>query len=75
MQLVEMTMTFSYLLLATEKERIGPMETFSRLFGPAAHSQFVKRPGSGHCLESKLERTYRRADAAIDRVVEVLPAA
>jgi hypothetical protein len=43
-----------------------------RLFGPLAYSQFVKRPASEHCPKSKLERAYRRADAAIDRVVELL---
>jgi hypothetical protein len=46
-----------------------------RLFGPMAHSQFVKRPDPEHCPESKLERAYRRADSAIDHVVELLRAA
>jgi hypothetical protein len=46
-----------------------------RLFGPLAHSQFVKRPALEHCPESKLERAYRRADAAIDHVVELVHAA
>jgi len=43
-----------------------------RLFGPLAHSQFVRRPTPEPCPESKLEQAYRRADAAIDRVVELL---
>jgi hypothetical protein len=43
-----------------------------RLFGPLAHSQFVKRPAPEHCPNSKLERAYHRADAAIDHVVELL---
>jgi hypothetical protein len=46
-----------------------------RLFGPLAHSQFVKRPVTTHCPNSKLERAYRRADDAIDRVVDLLRAA
>ena len=46
-----------------------------RLFGPLAHSQFVKRPALEHCPESNLERACRRADAAIDHVVELLHAA
>jgi hypothetical protein len=46
-----------------------------RLFGPLAHSQFVKRPVATHCPDSKLERAYRRADDAIDRVVDLLRAA
>ena len=46
-----------------------------RLFGPVAHSQFVKRTGSERCVESKLERAYRRADAAIDTLFELLRAA
>jgi len=46
-----------------------------RLFGPVAHSQFVKRTDSQHCPDSKLERAYRRADSAIDHLVELLRAA
>ena len=46
-----------------------------RLFGPLAHSQFVKRTGSELCAESKLEQAYRRADAAIDHIFELLRAA
>jgi hypothetical protein len=46
-----------------------------RLFGPLAHSQFVKRPVAKHCPNSKLERAYSRADAAIDQIVELLHAA
>ena len=46
-----------------------------RLFGPLAHSQFVKRPDSQLCPNSKLERAYRRADAAIDHIVELVRAA
>jgi len=46
-----------------------------RIFGPIAHSQFVKRPDSQRDPNSKLERAYRRADAAIDQVVALLRAA
>ena len=46
-----------------------------RLFGPVAHSQFVKRTASEHSAESKLERAYRRADVAIDHIFELLRAA
>lgn len=46
-----------------------------RLFGPLAHSQFVKRPDAGLCSDSKLERAYRRADAAIDEITQLLHAA
>jgi len=42
------------------------------LFGPLAHSPFVKRPVPEPCQETKLERAYRRADAAIDHVIELL---
>lgn len=45
-----------------------------RLFGPLAHSQFVLRPDPRHCPDSKLERAYRRADAAIDQIVELVRA-
>jgi len=38
-------------------------------------NQFVKRPVAEHCPNSKLERDYRRADAAIDQMVELLHAA
>jgi hypothetical protein len=43
-----------------------------RLFGPLAYSQFVRRPAAEHCPKSKLEQAYRRADSAIDQVVELL---
>jgi hypothetical protein len=46
-----------------------------RLCGPLAHSQFVKRPGAGCSFNSKLERAYHRADAAIDQIVDLLHAA
>lgn len=46
-----------------------------RIFGPLAHSQFVRRPSSQHCPDSKLERAYRRADAAIDQIVSLVCAA
>jgi DNA-binding PadR family transcriptional regulator len=46
-----------------------------RVFGPLAHSQFVRRPDPGHCPDSKLERLYRRADSAIDKIVELVRAA
>jgi hypothetical protein len=43
-----------------------------RLFGPLAHSQFVKRPKNITGSSGKLEKAYSRADAAIDQVVELL---
>jgi hypothetical protein len=46
-----------------------------RLFGPLAYSQFVKRTDPEHCAQSKLERAYRRTDAAIDNLVDLLRAA
>ena len=46
-----------------------------RLFGPLAHSQFVKRPDAGLCSDSKIERAYHRADAAIDEITQLLRAA
>ena len=46
-----------------------------RLFGPLAHSQFVKRPQNITGSSGKLEQAYSRADAAIDQVVELLRAA
>ena len=46
-----------------------------RLFGPMAHSQFVKRPDCNRRPASKLERAYRRADAAIDNIVKLVRAA
>jgi hypothetical protein len=46
-----------------------------RIFGPLAHSQFVRRPNSEHCPDSKLEHLYRRADSAIDKIVELVRAA
>jgi hypothetical protein len=68
----------SYAYALTEKGiRIALLFTLfhQRLFGPLAHSQFVKRPAAEHCPNSKLERAYRRADAAIDHVVELIQAA
>lgn len=46
-----------------------------RVFGPLAHSQFVRRPNPQHCPNSKLERLYRRADSTIDKIVELVRAA
>ncbi len=46
-----------------------------RVFGPLAHSQFVRRPDARHCPESRLEKAYRRADAAIDTIVALVRAA
>jgi len=67
-----------YTYALTEKgTRIALLFVLShqRLFGPLAHSQFVRRPAAEHCPNSKLERAYRRADAAIDHVVELIQAA
>jgi len=46
-----------------------------RVFGPLAHSQFVRRPDPAYCPDSKLEQAYHRADAAIDNIVRLLSAA
>jgi hypothetical protein len=67
-----------YTYALTEKGlRIALLFTLfhQRLFGPLAHSQFVKRPDVKTISHSKLERAYRRADAAIDHIVDLLHAA
>jgi hypothetical protein len=46
-----------------------------RIFGSLAHSQFVKRPQYQQFSDSKLESAYRRADAAIEHVVQLVCAA
>jgi hypothetical protein len=46
-----------------------------RIFGPLSHSQFVRRPNPEHCPDSKLERLYRCADSAIDKIVKLVRAA
>jgi hypothetical protein len=64
-----------YTYALTEKGiRIALLFTLfhQRLFGPLAHSQFVKRPTDTSNSGGKLELAYRRADAAIDQVVELL---
>jgi hypothetical protein len=45
-----------------------------RLCGPLAHSCFHHRPSARHQPPSKLETAYHRADAAIQRVVDLLAA-
>jgi hypothetical protein len=68
----------AYAYALTEKGiRIALLFTLfhQRLFGPLAYSQFVKRPDSSTTSHSKLERAYRRADAAIDQIVDLLNAA
>ena len=68
----------SYAYALTEKGiRIALLFTLfhQRLFGPLAHSQFVKRPDVKITSHAKLERAYRRADAAIDNIVDLLQAA
>jgi len=68
----------SYAYALTEKGiRIALLFTLfhQRLFGPLAHSQFVKRPDAKITSHAKLERAYRRADAAIDNIVDLLQAA
>jgi hypothetical protein len=68
----------SYSYALTEKGiRIALLFTLfhQRLFGPLAHSQFVKRPDVKMTSHGKLERAYRRADAAIDQIVDLLQAA
>ena len=67
-----------YTYALTEKGiRIALLFTLfhQRLFGPLAHSQLVKRPDVKITSHSKLERAYRRADAAIDQIVALLQAA
>jgi hypothetical protein len=46
-----------------------------RLCGPLAHSRFHHRPSANHQPASKLENAYHRADAAIQKVVDLLAAA
>jgi len=46
-----------------------------RLCGPLAHSRFHHRPSANHQPASKLENAYHRADAAIQKVVDLLTAA
>jgi hypothetical protein len=46
-----------------------------RLFGPLAYSQFVRKPDDKTMPHGKLERAYRRADAAIDSIVDLIQAA
>jgi hypothetical protein len=68
----------SYSYALTEKGiRIALLFTLfhQRLFGPLAHSQFVKRPDVKMTSHGKLERAYCRADAAIDQIVDLLQAA
>jgi hypothetical protein len=46
-----------------------------RLCGPLANSRFHHRPDPMHQPDSRLEAAYHRADAAIQRVVDLLAAA
>jgi hypothetical protein len=46
-----------------------------RLCGPLANSRFHHRPDPQHRPDSRLEAAYHRADAAIQRVVDLLAAA
>lgn len=46
-----------------------------RLFGPLAYNQFVKRFNDKSIPHGKLEKAYRNADAAIDRIVDLLKVA
>jgi hypothetical protein len=46
-----------------------------RLCGPLANSRFHHRPDPQHQPKSRLEAAYHRADAAIQRVVDLLAAA
>jgi len=46
-----------------------------RIFGPIAYSQFVRHPNQQPGPHSKPERAYRRADSAIDQIVEIVRAA
>ena len=46
-----------------------------RLCGPLAHSRFHHQPDAKHRPESRLEVAYHRADAAIQKVVDLLAAA
>jgi hypothetical protein len=64
-----------YAYALTEKGvRIALLFTLfhQRLFGPLAYSQFVKHPDFKTASQSKLESAYRRADAAIDHMVDLL---
>ena len=44
-----------------------------RLCGPLANSRFHHRPDPQHRPNSRLEAAYHRADAAIQRVVDLVP--
>jgi hypothetical protein len=46
-----------------------------RLCGPLANSRFHHQPDAEHRPESRLEAAYHRADAAIQKVVDLLVAA
>ena len=46
-----------------------------RLCGPLANSRFHHRPDPQHRPDSRLEAAYHRADAAIQRVVDLVAAA
>jgi len=46
-----------------------------RLCGPIANSRFHHQPNAQHRPESRLEAAYHRADAAIQKVVDLLAAA
>jgi len=46
-----------------------------RLCGPLANSRFHHQPNAEHRPESRLEAAYHRADAAIQKVVDLLAAA
>ena len=45
-----------------------------RLCGPLADSRFHHCPDTAHQPASKLEAAYHRADKAIQRIVDLLPA-
>ena len=46
-----------------------------RLFGPLSNSLFHRRPNPEHMPASALEAAYHKADAAIQKVIDLLEAA
>jgi hypothetical protein len=67
---------YAYRLTAKGLE-VGLLFLFfhKRLCGPLANSRFHHQPDSRHRPDSRLEAAYHRADAAIQKVVDLLAAA
>ena len=63
--------------LTTEGVEVALLFLFfhKRLCGPIANSRFHHQPDAEHRPDSRLEAAYHRADAAIEKVVNLLAAA